>query len=205
MPPVESHPDGGTGTWVGSPTGPYAHVYAGHSHYTWDDSDPMTPPDDPPDFAAGICVDNLGVNHSAVPGFYFDGGSIEYGADQDDGTVPRVPPGESGGEKPDGGIPGAYVVADGDEHNRNPGDPVTGTGANEIDGYIGISNYESNDDTDPACNGDDDDPDRGSNSGWCTWVHPNNPPDGAGVPTPIVGGSESGTFDDGDRDGWRVP
>jgi hypothetical protein len=153
--------------------------------------------------AAGACVDSGPSPFITSPALDFYGGSVEAGLDSDDGTLPDG----SGGFKYDG--PGAYVVVDGDDRNRNWGvPPPSGVGANATRGYYGVSNYESNERVDPGCNGVDEDDltssgDRGSNSGWCTWISAT----ATGSPIPLVCdiGSGAGSFDDTWRDGCRIP
>lgn len=196
-PPPEGDPpwveDPPTGTWVADPTGTvpgYVHVYAGHSHYDWPDGT------DPDIVIGGGCWETGGIDYGAGT---FHGGSIEAAADTDDGTIPDDDD-DGGSENPTSDVPGAYAIIDGDESNTDPSE--------ESHGYIGISNYENSGSpaTDDNCdNGTDDDHevarDGGSNSGWCTYIIPAE----EGIPTPIAGGADSGTYDDGPRDGWRIP
>lgn len=197
--PPPPPPDTPTGEWVGpGPNGEYIHYYAGHTHYTY-------PNGAPPDIAAGACV-STGPNGINYGGGTFHGGSIEYGADGNDGTLPDTDQPDGGSRKYGG--PGAYMVIDGHNSNTDP--------SGNSKGYIGVSNYESNSRTDTSCNPsgpdqDVDDPntvpiegDRGSNSGWCTYI--GDPPGGVGIPTPIVGGADSSPdYDDTPRDGWKIP
>ena len=181
---------GNAGASVFTPTaGPAAagviHVYALQSNYNDPAFNPIVAPV-PGETAAGVCADfGPGINYVAGR---FHGGSIEAGADGDDGTLPRTPP-ASGGRDYDG--PGGYLVIDGDDRNVGPGDSA---------GYVGVSNYESYATTAPVCTATAVDPDQGSNSGWCTWINAGL----VGVPTPLVCGGATGLLDDSRIDACRL-
>lgn len=103
----------------------------------------------------------------------FDGGAVEAGAGE-----------------PDGGL-GGYVIVDGSDENDDP--------SGQSDGYVGISNFE----TEPPKGSCDTPPGDGTNSGGCVGI------DGVGefdVPVPIACGNTSGpTWNNTSRDGCSIP
>jgi len=127
--------------------------------------------------AAGVCVNNTS-----------DGGLVPVGGDLEAGASPTA--GAGGG-------PGVYAVLDGSDHNPVL-PPVGPIPTSVLQGYAGISNYETgtaNDGVDCGCAG-------GSNSGGAVGVK--------GVvtlPVPlIVCGDTSGPdWDSNSRDGCFVP
>lgn len=145
---------------------------------------------DDADAAAGACV-NLSNG-------MFDGGTLEAGA----GNPTAFGPGA-------GGPLGGYVIAYGDNDNDAGADP---TGAS--DGYIGVSNFE----TDPAAGDQCEVPDAetggGTNSGGCLTVRsgPNTGNLGTigAYPVPLLAcGDDSsapaGTWEGSSRDGCTLP
>lgn len=129
--------------------------------------------------AAGVCVQD--ANHGGAP----VGGDLEAGASTSHGVFPVA------------GGPGAYAVLDGSD--GNPTVPtVGGIPGGVLQGYAGVSNYETasaNDGQDCGCAG-------GSNSGGAVGIK--------GVvtlPVPlIVCGDTSGpAWDANSRDGCFVP
>jgi hypothetical protein len=158
---------------------------------------------DPDLAAAGVCLD--AENQVVVEGTRFDGGTIEAGADIDDGVIPdpigyvdttpdNFPPQlVDGGQWKTGLVPGAYVIADGEDDNSG------GLGT-----YLGASNWETQT-PDPDCDGVDDG--SGTNSGGCVTVRDlSGTTPVLALPIPlIVGGDTSGPYDGARRDGWSVP
>lgn len=90
------------------------------------------------------------------------------------------------------GTEGSYAVIDGSDSN-----PANAAG------YAGLSTYEQGGSADPTCDGVDNDPTSGTNSGGCLWLKPLGT--GAEVPL-IVCGNTSGTdWSSTTRDGCSIP
>ncbi|MDQ1746181.1 MAG: hypothetical protein QOD07_444 [Frankiaceae bacterium] len=152
---------------------------------------------DPDVTSVGVCG-----YQNAVPAAGFTGGTVEAGADTSDGVLIGGVPGINttpsvGGHTPCGwggtdpqcvfdevtGIPGVYVVAQGQDGNT--------TGGGQLQGYAGLSNYEH-----PGAHNSTNSGGEIGIEGIAVW----------NIPSPIVCGDTSGhDWNDTSRQGCEVP
>ena len=129
----------------------------------------------------------------------FEGGSAEAGVDLTRGVVGPQSTAVTPAEQVTG-VPGAYVVADGNDNNTQP---TSGPGAGASSGYIGASNYEDGT-QDSSCNGDNVGSPGSTNSGGCVGL---KPVPGANAPVPFIvcGNTSSPDWNSTSRDGCFIP